>query len=134
KGLYQLDTGAQTWSAYNYQDPDNMTPIEHPLRMWAERYGIDFDNITEEWRQKHVNNFHFQVNGTGKLSIEAGGTQFSNERGHQHNYRDYIAGKTRNLSVRLNHPYLYYGIVDEDPDSDVSISGLVIDFSLGGRR
>lgn len=134
KGLYHLDTGSYTWSATNITEPDNLIPTERPLKMAVERYGIDFDNITEEWRQKHVNNFHFQVNGTGNLNIEVGGTQFSNERGHQHNYRDYIAGKTRNLSVRLNHPYLFYGIVDEDPLSTAHMSGLVIDFALGGRR
>lgn len=134
KGLYEMDIGSYTWAALNTQDPDNMTPLERPLKMWAERRGIDFDNLTEDWRQKHINAFNFQVNGTGTMQVDVGGTQYSNERGHQHNYRDYIAGRTRTLSVRLNHPYLYYAVVDEDPLSQLHISGLTIDFALGGRR
>lgn len=133
KGLYQLDIGAYNYASIKNNDP-TLPPHERPLRMLVERRGIDFDSVTEEWRQKHVNCFHFQVNGSGTLQVEAGGTQFSNERGHEHNYRDYIVGRTRNLSVRLNHPYLYYGVVDEDPKSTAQVSGLVIDFALGGRR
>lgn len=134
KGLYELDTGAYNHAGYKFDDLANIEPYVRPLKMEAIRQGIDFDNVTEEWRQKHINNFHFQVNGQGTIQVEAGGTQYSNERGHEHNYRDYIAGLTRSLSVRLNHPYLYYGIVDEDPLSTVTVSGLVIDFALGGRR
>lgn len=132
KGLYQLDTGAYSWTSVN--NDDTFTPKEHPLRMEVTRQGIDFDNATEEWRQKHVNNFHIQINGQGTMMVEAGGTQYSNELGHEHNLREYIAGRTRRLSVRLNHPYLYYRIIDEDPDSTLFINSVIIEYVVGGMR
>lgn len=132
KGIYQLDTGAYTWTSANVDT--TFTPKEHPLRMEVTRQGIDFDNATEEWRQKHVNNFHFQINGQGTMLVEVGGTQYSNELGHEHNLREYIAGRTRRLSVRLNHPYLYYRIIDEDPDSKLFINSLIIEYVVGGYR
>ena len=48
--------------------------------------------------------------------------------------RNYIAGKTRQVNVRLNHPYLYYEMYDEDPDSTIAINSLIIEYVVGGRR
>lgn len=131
KGFYQVDIGAYNhlWSPDN---PDVVTEV--PLKMWTERFGIDFDNMTDEWNQKHVNVFNPQVTGRGTIQFAAGGTQYSNEKGHSHSMRNYIAGKTRQVNVRLNHPYLYYEMYDEDPDSTIAINSLIIEYVVGGRR
>lgn len=131
KGFYQVDIGAYNhlWSPDN---PDVVTEV--PLKMWTERFGIDFDNMTDEWNQKHVNVFNPQVTGRGTIQFAAGGTQYSNEKGHNHSVRNYIAGKTRQVNVRLNHPYLYYEMYDEDPDSTIAINSLIIEYVVGGRR
>lgn len=131
KGFYQVDIGAYN-HLWNPDDPDVVTQV--PLKMWTERYGIDFDNMTDEWNQKHVNVFNPQVTGRGTIQFTAGGTQYSNEKGHNHTTRDYIAGKTRQVNVRLNHPYLYYEMYDEDPDSTLAINSLIIEYVVGGRR
>lgn len=131
KGFYQVDIGAYN-HLWNPDDPDVVTEI--PLKMWTERYGIDFDNLTDEWNQKHVNTFNPQVTGRGTIQFTAGGTQYSNEKGHNHTTRDYTAGVTRQVNVRLNHPYLYYEIYDEDPDSTIAVNSLIIEYVVGGRR
>lgn len=131
KGFYQVDIGAYNHQ-WNPDDPDVVTQV--PLKMWTERFGIDFDNLTDEWNQKHVNVFNPQVTGRGTIQFTAGGTQYSNEKGHNHSTRDYTAGKTRQVNVRLNHPYLYYEIYDEDPDSTIAVNSLIIEYAVGGRR
>jgi len=131
KGFYQVDIGAYN-HLWNPDEPDVVKEV--PLEMWVERYGIDFDNLTDEWNQKHVNVFNPQVTGRGTIQFTAGGTQYSNEKGHNHSTRDYIAGKTRQVNVRLNHPYLYYEIYDRDVDSNLAVNSLVIEYVVGGRR
>lgn len=131
KGFYQVDIGAYN-HLWNPDNPDVVTEV--PLKMWTERFGIDFDNLTDEWNQKHVNVFNPQVTGRGTIQFAAGGTQYSNEKGHNHSTRDYTAGKTRQVNVRLNHPYLYYEMYDEDPDSTIAINSLIIEYVVGGRR
>lgn len=135
RGLWQVDEGSlhHAWVA-SKTDATQFNIVESPLKMVLTRQGIDFDNITNDWNQKHINTFHPQVGGTGTLSFVAGGSQYTNEMGHQHSYRPFIVGKSRNVSVRLNHPYLYYQIVDEDITSKASINGMTIDFEIGGRR
>lgn len=131
KGFYQVDIGAYN-HLWNPDAPDVVTQV--PLKMWTERFGIDFDNLTDEWNQKHVNVFNPQVTGRGTIQFAAGGTQYSNEKGHNHSIRNYTAGKTRQVNVRLNHPYLYYEMYDEDPDSTIAINSLIIEYAVGGRR
>ena len=81
-----------------------------------------------------MNTFNPQVTGRGTIQFTAGGTQYSNEKGHNHSTRNYTAGVTRQVNVRLNHPYLYYEIYDEDPDSTIAINSLIIEYAVGGRR
>lgn len=130
KGFYEVDTGAldYTW------DSLHQVVREQPLEMRIERTGIDFDNVTNEWNQKHIQAFRPQVSGTGKYTFITGGSQFSNEYGHQHSSKDYYIGKDRLVCVRLNHPYLFYNVIDNDVDSRASINGITIEFTLGGRR
>lgn len=130
KGFYEVDVGPYdyTWDALNG------VVVQKPLEMRLERTGIDFDNVTNEWNQKHVNNFRPQVMGTGKYTFITGGSQFSNEYGHQHSTKDFIVGKDRHVSVRLNHPYLFYNVIDNDVDSRASMNGITIEFVVGGRR
>lgn len=130
KGFYEVDTGPYdyTW--------DNLNSVvrKQPLEMRLERTGIDFDNVTNEWNQKHVNAFRPQVSGSGKYTFITGGSQFSNEYGHQHSSKDYYIGKDRLVSVRLNHPYLFYNVIDNDVESNASLNGITIEFVVGGRR
>lgn len=131
KGFFEVDTGAlnHIWS------PDNEDIVrEVPLEMKVERYGIDFDNATDDWNQKHVNCFRPQVNGRGTLEFVAGGTQYTNEKGHYHSKKVFVAGDDRKVNVRLNHPYLYYEIYDSDVDSNASVNSLIIEYAIGGRR
>ena len=130
KGFYQVDIGALD---YIY-DRTNDVVIEKPLEMRLERTGIDFDNITNEWNQKHINRFRPQVTGTGTYTFEAGGSQFSNEYGHNHSTKEYRVGVDRHVAVRLNHPYLFYNVIDNDVNSNASMNGLTIEFAVGGRR
>lgn len=130
KGFYEIDVGPYdyTWDALN------SVVVQKPLEMRLERTGIDFDNVTNEWNQKHINKFRPQVMGTGKYTFVTGGSQFSNEYGHQHSTKDFIIGKDRHVSVRLNHPYLFYNVIDNDVDSRASMNGITIEFVVGGRR
>lgn len=130
KGFYEVDTGPYdyTWDALN------QVVRQQPLEMRLERTGIDFDNVTNEWNQKHINKFRPQVMGTGKYTFITGGSQYSNEYGHQHSTKDYIIGKDRHVAVRLNHPYLFYNVIDNDVDSRASMNGITIEFVVGGRR
>ncbi len=130
KGFYQVDIGALD---YIY-DRTNDVVIEKPLEMRLERTGIDFDNVTNEWNQKHINRFRPQVTGTGTYTFEAGGSQFSNEYGHNHSTKEYRVGIDRHVAVRLNHPYLFYNVIDNDVNSNASMNGLTIEFAVGGRR
>lgn len=130
KGFYQVDVGALD---YIY-DRTNDRVIEKPLEMRLERTGIDFDNVTNEWNQKHINRFRPQVTGTGTYTFEVGGSQFSNEYGHNHSTKEFRVGSDRHVSVRLNHPYLFYNVIDNDVNSNASMNGLTIEFSVGGRR
>ena len=130
KGFYQVDIGALD---YIY-DRSNDVIIEKPLEMRLERTGIDFDNVTNEWNQKHINRFRPQVTGTGTYTFEAGGSQFSNEYGHNHSTKEYRVGIDRHVAVRLNHPYLFYNVIDNDVNSNASMNGLTIEFAVGGRR
>lgn len=130
KGFYQVDIGALD---YIY-DRTNDVVIEKPLEMRLERTGIDFDNVTNEWNQKHINRFRPQVTGTGTYTFEAGGSQFSNEYGHNHSTKEYRVGVDRHVAVRLNHPYLFYNVIDNDVNSNASMNGLTIEFAVGGRR
>lgn len=130
KGFYQVDIGALD---YIY-DRTNDVVIEKPLEMRLERTGIDFDNVTNEWNQKHINRFRPQVTGTGTYTFEAGGSQFSNEYGHNHSTKEFRVGVDRHVAVRLNHPYLFYNVIDNDVNSNASMNGLTIEFAVGGRR
>ena len=130
KGFYQVDIGALD---YIY-DRSNDVIIEKPLEMRLERTGIDFDNVTNEWNQKHINRFRPQVTGTGTYTFEAGGSQFSNEYGHNHSTKEFRVGIDRHVAVRLNHPYLFYNVIDNDVNSNASMNGLTIEFAVGGRR
>lgn len=136
KGFYQVDEGPFNHVMLNQSsvDPEQFEVREIPLKMVATRSGIDFDNATMEWNQKHVNRYTPQVTGNGTLSFVAGGTQYPNEFGHAHTIRDFIIGKDRHVNVRLNHPYLYYQIIDEDIDSSASVNSMIIDYVVGGRR
>lgn len=130
KGFYQVDVGPMNY----WWDRLNEKVVEEPLKMVLTRSGIDFDNVTNEWNQKHVNAFRPQTTGQGKLTFVAGGTQYSNEEGHEHTTRPFIIGRDRKVCVRLNHPYLFYNVIDNDVDSTASLNGLTIEFSVGGRR
>ena len=130
RGFYQVDIGALDY----FYDRTNDTVIEKPLEMRLERTGIDFDNVTNEWNQKHINRFRPQVTGTGIYTFEAGGSQFSNEYGHNHSTKEYRVGVDRHVSVRLNHPYLFYNVIDNDVNSNASMNGITIEFAVGGRR
>ena len=130
RGFYQVDVGALDY----FYDRSNDTVIERPLEMRLERTGIDFDNVTNEWNQKHINKFRPQVTGTGTYVFEAGGSQFSNEYGHNHSTKEFRVGVDRHVSVRLNHPYLFYNVIDNDVNSNASMNGLTIEFAVGGRR
>lgn len=130
KGFYQVDIGALD---HVYDRLRNIV-VEQPLTMRLERTGIDFDNITNEWNQKHVNRFRPQVSGSGTYTFEAGGSQYSNEYGHNHSTKEYVIGRDRHVAVRLNHPYLFYNVIDNDVNSDASLNGLTIEFEVGGRR
>lgn len=131
KGFFEVDVGAlnHIWS------PDNEDIVrEVPLEMKVERYGIDFDNATDEWNQKHITCFRPQVNGQGTLDFVAGGTQYTNEKGHYHSKKSFEVGVDRKVNVRLNHPYLYYEIYDSDVDSNASVNSIIIEYVVGGRR
>lgn len=130
RGFYQVDIGALDY----FYDRTNDIVIEKPLEMRLERTGIDFDNVTNEWNQKHINRFRPQVTGTGIYTFEAGGSQFSNEYGHNHSTKEYRVGVDRHVSVRLNHPYLFYNVIDNDVNSNASMNGITIEFAVGGRR
>lgn len=130
RGFYQVDVGALDY----FYDRLNDVVIEKPLEMRLERTGIDFDNVTNEWNQKHVNRFRPQTTGSGTYTFEAGGSQFSNEYGHPHTSKTYTIGVDRHVSVRLNHPYLFYNVIDNDVNSNAAINGLTIEFAVGGRR
>lgn len=130
RGFYQVDVGALDY----FYDRSNDTVIERPLEMRLERTGLDFDNVTNEWNQKHINKFRPQVTGTGTYTFEVGGSQFSNEYGHSHSTKEYKVGVDRHVSVRLNHPYLFYNVIDNDVNSNASMNGLTIEFAVGGRR
>lgn len=130
RGFYQVDVGSLDY----FYDRLNDTVIEKPLEMRLERTGIDFDNVTNEWNQKHVNRFRPQTTGSGTYTFEAGGSQFSNEYGHPHTSKTYTIGIDRHVSVRLNHPYLFYNVIDNDVNSNAAINGLTIEFAVGGRR
>lgn len=129
-GFYEMDVGP--WD-YRW-DLNTQAVIKEPLVMRLERSGIDFDNETNEWNQKHVNNFRPQVNGTGTYTFEVGGTQYSNEYGHKHSTKTFTVGKDRHVSVRLNHPYLYYNVIDNDIESNASMNAITIEYVVGGRR
>ena len=130
RGFYQVDVGALDY----FYDRANDKIIERPLEMRLERTGIDFDNITNEWNQKHINRFRPQTTGSGTYIFEAGGSQFSNEYGHNHTTKSYTIGVDRHVAVRLNHPYLFYNVIDNDVNSNAAINGLTIEFNVGGRR
>ncbi|AUM57600.1 putative receptor binding protein [Escherichia phage LAMP] len=130
RGFYQVDVGALDY----FYDRLNDKVIEKPLEMRLERTGIDFDNVTNEWNQKHINRFRPQTTGSGTYTFEAGGSQFSNEYGHPHTSKTYTIGVDRHVSVRLNHPYLFYNVIDNDVNSNAAINGLTIEFAVGGRR
>lgn len=130
KGFYQVDTGALDYSWNRLEE----RVVEQPLEMKLERTGIDFDNVTNEWNQKHINRFRPQVSGSGVYTFETGGSQFSNEYGHNHSTKQYVIGRDRHVAVRLNHPYLFYNVIDNDVNSDASLNGLTIEFEVGGRR
>lgn len=130
RGFYQVDVGALDY----FYDRLNDKVIEKPLEMRLERTGIDFDNVTNEWNQKHINRFRPQTTGSGTYTFEAGGSQFSNEYGHSHTSKTYTIGVDRHVSVRLNHPYLFYNVIDNDVNSNAAINGLTIEFAVGGRR
>ena len=130
RGFYQVDIGALDY----FYDRANDRVIERPLEMRLERTGIDFDNVTNEWNQKHVNRFRPQTTGSGTYIFEAGGSQFSNEYGHEHTTKSYTIGVDRHVAVRLNHPYLFYNVIDNDVNSNAAINGLTIEFNVGGRR
>lgn len=130
KGFYQVDVGALDY----FYDRLLKETVEKPLEMKLERTGIDFDNVTNEWNQKHVNKFRPQVSGSGKYIFETGGSQYSNEYGHNHSTKEYVIGRDRHVAVRLNHPYLFYNVIDNDVNSDASLNGLTIEFAVGGRR
>lgn len=130
KGFYQVDIGAldHVW------DSLNQTVIEKPLEMKIERTGIDFDNATNEWNQKHIQAFRPQVSGSGTYTFTTGGSQYSNEYGHNHSTKDYHIGKDRLVCVRLNHPYVFYNVIDNDVNSRASLNGITIEYTVGGRR
>lgn len=130
RGFYQVDIGALDY----YYDRAKDLVIERPLEMRLERTGIDFDNVTNEWNQKHINRFRPQTTGSGTYIFEAGGSQFSNEYGHNHTTKSYTIGVDRHVAVRLNHPYLFYNVIDNDVNSNAAINGLTIEFNVGGRR
>lgn len=130
RGFYQVDVGALDY----YYDRAKDLVIERPLEMRLERTGIDFDNVTNEWNQKHINRFRPQTTGSGTYIFEAGGSQFSNEYGHNHTTKSYTIGVDRHVAVRLNHPYLFYNVIDNDVNSNAAINGLTIEFNVGGRR
>lgn len=130
RGFYQVDIGALDY----FYDRANDRVIERPLEMRLERTGIDFDNVTNEWNQKHINRFRPQTTGSGTYIFEAGGSQFSNEYGHNHTTKSYTIGVDRHVAVRLNHPYLFYNVIDNDVNSNAAINGLTIEFNVGGRR
>lgn len=130
RGFYQVDVGALDY----FYDRANDKIIERPLEMRLERTGIDFDNVTNEWNQKHINRFRPQTTGSGTYIFEAGGSQFSNEYGHNHTTKSYTIGVDRHVAVRLNHPYLFYNVIDNDVNSNAAINGLTIEFNVGGRR
>lgn len=130
RGFYQVDVGALDY----FYDRANDRVIERPLEMRLERTGIDFDNVTNEWNQKHINRFRPQTTGSGTYIFEAGGSQFSNEYGHNHTTKSYTIGVDRHVAVRLNHPYLFYNVIDNDVNSNAAINGLTIEFNVGGRR
>ena len=130
RGFYQVDIGALDY----YYDRAKDLVVERPLEMRLERTGIDFDNVTNEWNQKHINRFRPQTTGSGTYIFEAGGSQFSNEYGHNHTTKSYTIGVDRHVAVRLNHPYLFYNVIDNDVNSNAAINGLTIEFNVGGRR
>lgn len=130
RGFYQVDVGALDY----FYDRANDKIIERPLEMRLERTGIDFDNVTNEWNQKHINRFRPQTTGSGTYIFEAGGSQFSNEYGHNHTTKSYTIGVDRHVAVRLNHPYLFYNVIDNDVNSNAAINGLTVEFNVGGRR
>lgn len=130
RGFYQVDIGALDY----YYDRAKDLVVEKPLEMRLERTGIDFDNVTNEWNQKHINRFRPQTTGSGTYIFEAGGSQFSNEYGHNHTTKSYTIGVDRHVAVRLNHPYLFYNVIDNDVNSNAAINGLTIEFNVGGRR
>ena len=130
RGFYQVDIGALDY----YYDRAKDLVVERPLEMRLERTGIDFDNVTNEWNQKHINRFRPQTTGSGTYIFEAGGSQFSNEYGHNHTTKNYTIGVDRHVAVRLNHPYLFYNVIDNDVNSNAAINGLTIEFNVGGRR
>ena len=130
RGFYQVDIGALDY----FYDRAKDLVVERPLEMRLERTGIDFDNVTNEWNQKHINRFRPQTTGSGTYIFEAGGSQFSNEYGHNHTTKSYTIGVDRHVAVRLNHPYLFYNVIDNDVNSNAAINGLTIEFNVGGRR
>lgn len=130
KGFYEVDTGPLDYR----WDELNSKVVEEPLMMKIERTGIDFDNVTNEWNQKHIQTFRPQVSGRGTYQFITGGTQYSDEYGHEHSTKSYTIGKDRLVCVRLNHPYLFYNVIDNDVDSNAALNGITIEFTIGGRR
>lgn len=131
KGFYQVDIGPYD---YSYDRLNNVV-VKKPLEMKLERTGIDFDNVTNEWNQKHINRFRPQVTGSGTYIFQAGGSQYSDQEDrHIHSEKSYTIGVDRHVSVRLNHPYLFYNVIDNDVNSNAAINGLTIEFAVGGRR
>jgi uncharacterized protein YjdB len=130
RGFYQVDIGALDY----FYDRVNDRVVERPLEMRLERTGIDFDSVTNEWNQKHINRFRPQTTGSGTYIFEAGGSQFSNDYGHEHTTKSYTIGVDRHVAVRLNHPYLFYNVIDNDVNSNAAMNGLTIEFNVGGRR
>lgn len=130
KGFYQVDVG----SLNHWWNELKGIVVEEPLEMKIERSGIDFDNVTNEWNQKHIQAFRPQVTGSGKYTFVTGGSQYSDDYGHTHSTKDFIIGKDRLVCVRLNHPYLFYNVIDNDVNSNAAMNGITIEFTVGGRR
>lgn len=130
KGFYQVDVG----SLNHWWNDLKQEVVEEPLEMKIERSGIDFDNVTNEWNQKHIQAFRPQVSGSGTYTFVTGGSQYSDDYGHTHSTKDFTIGRDRLVCVRLNHPYLFYNVIDNDVNSNASMNGITIEFTIGGRR
>lgn len=138
KGIYQLDNGKSMhkWVTKGFDENRNRKwfwKVE-PVRMTIKRQCIDFDNQTDEWRQKHVTAFYPQCSGTGSFYLTTGGAQLTTGKADKHSTYEFTIGTSRKGNVRLSHRYLSFEIDDIDIQSTATYNDMVIVYSVGGIR